>query len=266
MSKNAFTRPSVLRLETKYDGEKTVVDEVYFTSPLKVLPPIYLADQTAQVFVLADSAGMLEGDTQQFAIRVGKNSKLELTSQTYEKIHPMTAGKASRTCEVTVEEKAYLMYNLLPVIPFADSVFESKMVFRLQDKSSRMIFVDTMSCGRVARNERFAYRKYQSLVEIYTGEQLIFRDNTCFVPTEFDMEAVGMFEGYSHYMTVIFCNCSLNEEKVQYMRNVLDSDAEIQYGISVLQSTDVVVKILGRSGQQLTDLCQRVCGCVVGVG
>ena len=260
MGRNAFSRPSVLRLATRYDGQKTVVDEAYFTSPLKVLPPVYVKNHTAQIFVLAASAGILAGDTQQFFIRIGENSQVELTSQSYEKIHPMPAGRASRDGAVVVEKNAFLKYNPLPVIPFAGSSFESKMTFRLQDKSAKLIFIDIMACGRAARQERFAYRSYRSLVEIYTADQLVFRDNACYSPG-MEMEKMGLFEGYSHFAAMVLCNCRLTERQLQAMEEALHRDGEIQYGISVLHSGDIAVKILGNSGQQLTDLCQRLCHC-----
>lgn len=263
MSKNAFSRPSVLHLTTKYDGQKTVVDEVYFTSPLKVLPPIYLPDHTAQVLVLAASAGILAGDTQEISLHVGKESRLELTGQSYEKIHPMPTGKASRSCEVVVEKDAFLKYNPLPVIPFADSSFESTMTFHLQDDSARLILVDILACGRAARQERFAYRSYHSLVEIYTKGQLVFRDNTCYFPGEMEMEKVGMFEGYSHFANMVLCNCGLGEEQRQAMQDVLHSDPTVQGGISLLHSGDTIIKMLGSSGQQLTDLCQKMYECML---
>lgn len=262
MSENAFSRPSVLHLTTKYDGQKTVVDEVYFTSPLKVLPPLYLPDHTAQVLVLAASAGILAGDTQKISLHVGKDSRLELTAQSYEKIHPMPTGKASRSCEAVVETGALLKYNPLPVIPFADSAFESTMTFHLQDDSARLILVDILACGRAARQERFAYRSYRSLVEIYTKGQLVFRDNTCYFPGEMEMERVGMFEGYSHFANMVLCNCRLGEEHRQAMQNVLHSDQTVQGGISSLHSGDTIIKMLGSSGQQLIDLCQKMYECV----
>ncbi|SDE31965.1 urease accessory protein UreD [Sporomusa acidovorans] len=259
MSENAFLRPSVLRMKTRHDGQKTVVDEVYFTSPLKVLPPVYLPDQTAQIFVLAASAGILAGDVQEFSLRVGKDCRLELTGQSYEKIHPMPTGKASRHCEVVVEQNAFLFYNPLPVLPFADSAFESTMTFHLLDNSAKLILVDILACGRAARNERFAFRSYRSLVEIYTKGQLVFRDNACYFPQKMLLEKVGLFEGYSHFANMVVCNCNLAAEQLQAMREILQAESGIQSGISVLHSGDRVIKLLGSSGQQLTDVCQRMC-------
>ena len=57
MSENAFSRPSVLHLTTKYDGQKTVVDEVYFTSPLKVLPEYWQETLRRFLFMSAKIPG-----------------------------------------------------------------------------------------------------------------------------------------------------------------------------------------------------------------
>lgn len=259
MNKNAFGRPSVLQLTTRFDGRKTIVDDVYCTSPFKILPPVYLPDKTAQVIIMAASAGILAGDTQRLELCAGRHSRLELTSQAYEKIHPMPEGQAVRTGRIVVEPDAFLRYSLLPVIPFAGSAFASTLTFHLQDKSSRLIFVDIMACGRAARQERFQYRSYRSLVEIYTGDVLVFRDNTCFEPENMDMEGLGMFEGFSHLANIVICNFAMQAEQLQTIRAILAGDAEIQYGLSVLDRSDIVIKILGGSGQQLVDLYRKVC-------
>ena len=46
----------------------------------------------------------------------------------------------------------------------------------------------------MAMVRNFLYRYYYNLVHIYRGEQLIYRDNTRFIPSEFDIAGMGMYE------------------------------------------------------------------------
>lgn len=50
----------------------------------------------------------------------------------------MDEGSASRTIEVQVDKNAALYYYPQPVIPFAQSAFDSKMTIHLEDETSKL--------------------------------------------------------------------------------------------------------------------------------
>ena len=81
-----------------------------------------------------------------------------------------------------MEKNAVFYYYPQPVIPYAQSAFESTMEFDLADKSSGLFLLEIISCGRKASDERFQYRKFASRVNIRRGGQLIYRDNTRYEP------------------------------------------------------------------------------------
>ena len=90
----------------------------------------------------------------------------------------MDEGSAARTIEVQVDKNATLYYYPQPVIPFAQSAFDSKMTIHLEDATSRLFLLEIISCGRNAHDERFQYRRFSSKVLLYRGDKLIYRDNT----------------------------------------------------------------------------------------
>lgn len=109
---------------------------------------------------LCASAGIMAGDSQEFSYHVKEGADLEILSQSFEKIHKMDEGSASRTIEVQVDKNAALYYYPQPVIPFAQSAFDSKMTIHLEDETSKLFLLEIISCGRNAHEERFQYRRF----------------------------------------------------------------------------------------------------------
>ena len=108
------------------DG-KTILEELSFTAPYKIMMPFERENGGIQIMPLCASAGIMAGDSQNFFYHVKEGADLEVLSQSFEKIHKMDEGAASRTIEVQVDKNATLYYYPQPVIPFAQSSFDSRM-------------------------------------------------------------------------------------------------------------------------------------------
>ena len=109
--------------------------------------------------LLAASAGIMEGDRQEFQFQIQPGAQVEFISQSYDKIHAMKGGCAKRftRAAIRVASHAAFCYNPQPTIPFADSAFENRMVIDLEDATSAFQMSEIFSCGRYASGERFAY-------------------------------------------------------------------------------------------------------------
>lgn len=256
--KNSFGKTSVLNISSiKKDG-KTILDDIYFTAPFKIIKPFYISDEYIKVMMLSASAGIMDGDTQSINIKIGNDTKVEFTSQSYEKIHKMKNGKATRNCSVSIGKNAFLKYNPLPTIPFAESSFDSVMNINLEDNTSRLILTEIISCGRSAMGEKFLYNQYNSHIEVRKNNKLIYRDNTMYNPSLFNMNSIGMFEGYTHLANILICNCNEGDSFIDSARNLIDEFEEVQGGVSKLQSSDIIVKILGNASQNLINVCEKI--------
>ena len=84
----------------------------------------------------------MEGDSQEFSYHVKEGADLEVLSQSFEKIHKMDEGSASRTISVQVDPHAVLYYYPQPVIPFAQSSF-----YEYNDDSSGRRDIPPVSAG-----------------------------------------------------------------------------------------------------------------------
>ena len=184
---NKFGKVSRISACAALKDGKTILEDLSFTAPYKIMTPFEKENGGIQIMPLCASAGIMAGDSQEFSYHVKEGADLEILSQSFEKIHKMDEGSASRTIEVQVDKNAALYYYPQPVIPFAQSAFDSKMTIHLEDETSKLFLLEIISCGRNAHEERFQYRRFSSKVLLYRGEKLIYRDNTRYEPDKMPM-------------------------------------------------------------------------------
>ena len=89
---NKFGKVSQMKLSASVKDGKTILDDVYFTAPYKMMKPFQKENGGIQVMPLCASAGIMKGDVQRFEYAVGTGADLEVLSQSFEKIH-VSAGK-----------------------------------------------------------------------------------------------------------------------------------------------------------------------------
>ena len=193
LMENKFGKISRITACAALKNGKTILEDLSFTAPYKIMAPFAKENGGIQIMPLCASAGIMEGDSQEFSYHVKEGADLEVLSQSFEKIHKMDEGSASRTISVQVDPHAVLYYYPQPVIPFAQSSFTSTMTIHLADETSRLFLLEIISCGRNAHEERFQYRRFASKVQIFRGQKLIYRDNTCYLPDQMPMEGIGMY-------------------------------------------------------------------------
>ncbi len=252
MNTNRFEDTSVLRFRTYFDKGKTNLGDCYFTAPFKVAKPFYIED-TMKVVVMSASAGMMEGDTQEIEIEVGDESKLYFTSQSYEKIHKMESGFASRNAKIKVGSNATLRYVPLCTIPFAKSRFEGNTKIWLESDSSKLFFAEIFAPGRKAYGEVFEYDRYLSRTQIWREDVLIYHDNTKYIPDEMDVRGYGIFEKWTHLLNIFVTGknneCRLIDDIRKYIKN-----QSLNGGVSVTAYGDISIKVLGDSAQTLENV------------
>lgn len=258
MSQNQFSKTSILRVKSAIKDGHAYLSDVAFSAPFKIMKPFHVGERGLQVLVLTASAGIMEGDTQEIEIIAGEGSKLEFLTQAYEKIHKMEEGEAVRKTKLVVGKNAQLKYHPLPTIPFAKSAYRSETEIELEDESARLIFTEVLSCGRAARGEKFEYRYYHNLVTAKQAGHYIYRDNTIYEPEKFEMEGMGMYEGYTHLASMLLCNYEIGDETLSQMMEFLDETENIDGAVTRSNHGDIVIRILGKSGQHLTNICEKM--------
>ena len=283
---NKFGKISRISVCAALKNGKTILEDLSFTAPYKIMMPFEKENGGIQIMPLCASAGIMAGDSQEFSYHVKEGADLEVLSQSFEKIHKMDEGSASRTIEVQVDKNAALYYYPQPVIPFAQSAFDSKMTIHLEDETSKLFLLEIISCGRNAHEERFQYRRFSSKVLLYRGEKLIYRDNTRYEPDKMPMEGIGLYEGYTH-MANLFLSKLCNRDNVdggketnidgmdikkqmnssgtertaelqEKIWQILDEDSEIDGGVTRLTTGDLALRIFGHRAQKLQQVAEKI--------
>lgn len=227
---SAYPQKSLLRLSTRLCGGRSLVNNLFFTPPFKILSPFYenyneaftlrkLKQQRTIITMILVSAGIMAGDSQEIRLEVGDGCDVKLESQSFEKIHDMRGGHARRDSFMTVMPGAKLVYAPLPTIPFANSSFSNRTEVHL-DSNSRLYYSDIFSCGRVGLNELFAFRFYESRLKVFMQDRLIFLDNMILDPAAGGLGGLCLFKDFTHYLSLV----------------IIDSDFDIDSFKSVLAS------------------------------
>lgn len=249
---NRYGKLSELNMEISCKEGRTILSDVYFTPPFKIMKPFY-EKGLMRVLQMSASPGVMEGDCQKINIDVKKDSLAEVYSQSFEKIHKMEKGEAIRTIDINVAENSFFIYNPLPTIPYSNSAFNNSITVNLKDCTSVFIYSDILTGGRVAGGECFDYRYYHSLVKIYEGGNLSYMDNTRYSPSEMYMWGIGMYEGYTHLLSMVICNLSLRDD-IERVFKAYDKP----FGITENYRGYTVVRALGKSAQRLQKISDEI--------
>lgn len=235
----------------------TVLEDAYYSAPFKIMHPFYENGDFMTIMCLSASAGIMAGDEQDFDIKVKEGAKLEFVSQSYEKIHKMDGGSAKRCANLYVEKNAFLYYNPLPTIPFKDSAFTSNLKVHLEDASSKFILKEILSAGRYARGELFEYRYYHNHIQIEVADELIYLDNTKLEPDSMSLNSIGLYEGYTHLGTLLLCHIPKDYSWIQAVRTLLDEACDVEGGVTQINDTCSVIRILGRQAEKVDALLNK---------
>lgn len=256
-SPNRYYRTCVLNATASFKDGKTILSDKFYTQPFKLMKPFHIKKDLMTLMMQTASAGILKGDTQEQCFIIEDNAKMELTAQSYEKLHKMDGGSARRDTTIKVGKNALFKYSPLPTIPFKDSGFYSTISCELADDSSQLMLAEILTGGRIGFGERFGYNFYHSHITIRKGGKLIYNDNAQYNPAEMDMESLGMYEGFTHMATLLIVNMK-DKADIEMIRGMIDECPKIEGGASMIQSGDVSVKLLGTSADDLYELCEKI--------
>lgn len=255
---NSFGKTSQLCLTAASRDGKTFLQDVSFTAPYKIMHPFPRMDGSIQVMLLSASAGIMAGDRQNFDLNIKSGASMEFVSQSYEKIHRMEKGHAERSIHIHVASGGSFCFHPQPTIPFAGSAFSARSYIELEDMSSRFHMCEIFSCGRVARQEFFACRFYHSLTQIYRGGKIIYRDNTRYDPSVFDLSGLGMYESFTHLASLFLSRPEHPAETLTHIRRFLATQTDVEGAATMLSDGDLAVRILGHRAQRLEEIANRI--------
>ena len=93
---------------------------------------------------------------------------------------------------------------------------------------------------------------------MYQKDTLVYLDNTRYEPSLFEMNGMGMYEGFTHLLNLVFFNIEKSENWMGQVRALLDEREDLEGGATRTAGGDAVVRILGRSAESLLKVSEEI--------
>jgi urease accessory protein len=172
----ARTRKVNGRVHLSHIRKQTVLTHCYATSPLKLLSP-RPAGPSAWIYTSTFGGGLVAGDNINLHITLDAHTKTFLSTQSSTKIYRSIAGAScGQSLAANLAENSLLVYAPDPLICFAESIYEQKQSFHLHPTSS-LFFLDSLTSGRHARGERWAFTRYSNRTYIQINNTHLVADS-----------------------------------------------------------------------------------------
>ncbi|MGY0036583.1 urease accessory protein UreD [Pedobacter sp. NJ-S-72] len=248
-----------LKITVEEKQGRSYLKDVFVTPPFRVVPVGQnKADHAAYLMVMSTSPGILSGDEYQLSILVKADARLQLQSQSYQRLYNME-NSASQHMEVNLEKGSSFFYVPHPVVPHENSCFTSVNTVNLDDNCELMMS-EIITCGRKHHGEVFKYRHFQNLIEIYHHQKLILKDNVLLQPASMPLDSTGLLEGFTHQGTLVYLHTKqvAVNELIEDLFALLSKQEDLIFGISAVQQKGFVLRMLGNGGEQLYNCFQTV--------
>ncbi|MDR1877272.1 MAG: urease accessory protein UreD [Flavobacteriaceae bacterium] len=247
-----------LDLTSSFKKGRTYLKDFYFTTPFRIVNTgIDKTDPCLYLTIMNSSPGMLDADCYDIHILTESGSRLQLQSQSYQRLFNMKKG-ASQKMEITMKRNSCFSYVPHPVVPHQNSIFKAFNVIYLED-DCEFLLGEIITCGRKHSGEVFQYTHFQSKTEIFHHGKMILKDIILLQPKIVDPNTIGLAENYTHQATLLYQHTKSNptEGLVDTLHDMLQSEDDISLGISTVNN-GFVLRILGNGGEQLFSCLQRV--------
>lgn len=144
------------------------------TSPLRLLATD--GEPVPWIFTTTFGGGLVDRDRIALDVELEANTAALLTTQASTKVYRSANGTAN-TLEARVGVGALLAVLPDPIVCFAGARFEQRSRFSLS-AGSELAFLDLLSAGRVARDERWAFDAHRAEVIVEREGRGLLRDST----------------------------------------------------------------------------------------
>jgi urease accessory protein len=242
-----------------FAGDRTELQHKFHKSPLKIAKTFARADQQLGVCIMDCSPGMMAGDKYRLNWRLLPECDVFITNQSYTKVHPSAERPAYQLQTFYVEKGARLEYRPEPIMLYKEASFRADTEIRLEDES--IFFATEIVCpGRVLRNEVFQYVRYDSRLQVFYNNQLIYYNRQNVEP---DSQKVGFcrlgsWESNTHQGMFYIFSDQIKQEHVKPIHELLEKYPELHGGVSLTYKHGLIISVLGKSVWELQQLLNDV--------
>jgi len=249
-------RVGELKLDYAKRDQRTIISYSYFTTPWKLLPPIYLDDTgTAYTLLVNPSGGLVGGDHLSIDMNVEQDAHVLISAPSANRVY-RTVGKVSEQhVHISVGPGAILEWLPEHTIPFAGSRFRQTFQAALAPGATLLLW-DAVASGRIARGERWAFTDLENEIRITTASGGSLLERYVLNPTT-DLGRVGLAEEWNYVASFYAVNDATASDVWSGLESkiaaILDArPGEVLGGVSTPPVPGLAVKLLARTAPDLT--------------
>ena len=258
VSKNKYSGIIELVLENK--DNKTISTKKIYKGLSRVSPSTKMDRENISTFYLIGlGGGYIEGEKYKNTFILKDETRAIITTQASTKVYKCTHGlKAEQETIIRIVKNSILEYITDSVILYKDAIYKQVNNIYL-DETSTLIYSDGITAGWSPEGDKFKYNSVQLKSNVYINDKIVLLDNLIINPTNNDVTQLGFFEEYLNFGTILVINKNITDEVVEEIRKLLAKiDLPIDYGISILETTGFVLRVLGNLTQHI-EYVMNVC-------
>ncbi len=246
-------RDGFLALRFERRDNRTVLVQSRFKLPLQVLAPARLGDGTLYLMLLNPTGGLVGDDHLLTRIVQGSGTGVCITTSSATRVYRAASHPAILETSIQVGEGASLEYLPDHVIPHAGSELRQSLRVEMA-RESRAILWDALAAGRVARDERWNFRSFESYTEVLLCDRPLFVNRTRIKPLYHPPERLGLMEGFSYVASLAVLADGFTEWEglMASIEAQLTGMPQIRGGVSLLGDSGCLVRLFTHSAADLT--------------
>ncbi|KAB8128330.1 urease accessory protein [Gracilibacillus oryzae] len=207
-----------LDLTFTYKNNKTIIKDVFQKAPLKASRGLYVQDDSRlSMYIMESSGGLVAGDSNKLSFTLEEGSDVMIHPQSATKVYPTLYDETSRqSIEISLAKNTNLTWQREEVIPFEGAIFDSHTVINM-DSTASLWWEEILYPGREKRGEFFTFKKYQTLFEVWRGDDCLVYDPLIFRPADQTLTAIAVMENY-HFLAslwIVFPDSSFSVTSLQ---------------------------------------------------
>jgi urease accessory protein len=244
-------RDGLLRLGFERRGEATVLRHCRYTLPLQVLSPLTLEDGTSYLLMLNPTGGVLGGDHLRTEIVLEEGARACLSTPSATRVYRSSGPSGEMHTHVRLKAGSRLEYLPDHVIPHPGSSLRQSLRIEMES-GSQGIFFDGFANGRVALNEAWQFRDFDSRTEILLSGKPVFASYTKLngaSDRSVPRSSSDRMSGYAYCGSLVIVGDEFREwpALIEDLRGTLDSIPGILGGVSLLSSAGCSARYIAHS-------------------
>jgi len=250
---------SQLEITTGFKNGKSYLKDTFFTVPYHIVNVgQYENDNSLYLMMTSSSPGILDRDEYHIAIKVVSQSRLQLRTQSYQRLFNMKKG-SSQKMQVDLEGNSAFSFVSHPIVPHENAKFKNHNIITLKE-NCLLTMSEIITCGRKHSGEVFQFSHFQNLTEVYYQGRLILKDNVLLEPLLVPLNTVVQLETYTHQGALIHIHTGGRPlgNYIARIHEIFEMQRDILFGISEMAANGFVLRVLGNGAEQLFDCFKQV--------